>query len=251
MTTLSALCVTKNRPEFYEWLGWTLKKQTMPADEVIVVDSSDEKNYDNYDHLPSHARVIEVEPELVTSDQREIALRSSTGRYITWYDDDDWLTPYKNEMLFDLLEQSPKALAHMVGGCWIRYFKSRRGRGSWWMSEHQRTEEEIPCVFPAMMFRGDRAREHSFVKAATEAEDTDWIQQYLGEGPWQDQVVAIRMPMSYMMIVHGQNSVQTLACVARWKKTSMMLPTTWESASYHECAMTHEMLGRLAERISK
>jgi len=236
--TLSALCVTKNRPHHLGWLAWNLSKQTRPADEVIVVDTSEPINRGHYDIFPEGTKVIHEDPDWVTGQSRQRALDESTGDYVTWYDDDDWLHPQKNEWLLQLMDDPREPLiTHLAGGCWIWRL---HGKSKLAYSLHRHGLDSIPCVFPAMMFRGDLARQHAFQPELAVAEDTKWKLAILGKHDWKPKVAGRMCELAYGIVVHGHNTHQKLDEIPGGKKLPKI--TAWGEVSGDEWERTlHEL----------
>src|SRR5690606_18181691 len=98
---VSCLCVTHERPAFREWLLWNFDKQSWPHKELIVVDSSATLAWPERPDL----RVIACDRNSVPL-KRNIALDAVSGRYLAWFDDDDWQHPERLERAVEALERS-------------------------------------------------------------------------------------------------------------------------------------------------
>lgn len=105
---ISALVVTKNRPQFRDWWAWNIKKQTRFPDQLVVVDSTgyaDEQKLigashsikDEFRGIVEHVEVINLPESAVTGEARQAALERARSDVITWWDDDDWYHPKRLE----------------------------------------------------------------------------------------------------------------------------------------------------------
>jgi glycosyltransferase involved in cell wall biosynthesis len=96
---ISCLCITEDRPEFMEFLLWNYHKQSFKGKkELVVIDSSLESSLDVVD---ASIRVIDAPTGTNIPTKRNIALEHARGRYITWFDDDDWQHPDKLKIIIE------------------------------------------------------------------------------------------------------------------------------------------------------
>jgi hypothetical protein len=159
---VSCLCVTENRPAFMPWLLWSFDRQTWPAKELVIIDSSartcsvPERN---------DVRVISAPPGSRVAHKRNQALAAANGSVVAWFDDDDWQHPQR-------LEASITALR---GGA-----PCTGPRGSWVfdLANHNVWRfggfEEL-ILFNGAAFLTEIARSATFDPTYRRASDTVWL----------------------------------------------------------------------------
>ena len=93
---VSCLCVTEDRAAFLPWLLWNYLKQDHRSSELLIVDSS-------RDPLPQpddpEVRIVHCPPGTNVARKRNLAVEAARGRFVTWFDDDDWQHPRKLSIL--------------------------------------------------------------------------------------------------------------------------------------------------------
>ena len=99
-TLVSCLCVTEGRHPFMPWLLWGFDRQTWPARELLIVDSSDPP-FDS--GTRANVRVIVARAGANVPEKRNLALQEARGNIVTWFDDDDWQHPLRLEWLLEAL----------------------------------------------------------------------------------------------------------------------------------------------------
>lgn len=95
---ISCLCVTEDRENFIPWLLWNYNKQTWKNKELIIIDSS--KNpliIQERDDI----KVIYTEYKSKLGFKRNMALNNANGKYVAWFDDDDWQHPERLTQLIN------------------------------------------------------------------------------------------------------------------------------------------------------
>ena len=88
---VSCLCVTEGRAPFLPWLLWGFERQTWRNKELVIVDSSPRPCC--RPTTVDRARVVTAPPGTNVPAKRNVALREARGRYVAWFDDDDWQHP--------------------------------------------------------------------------------------------------------------------------------------------------------------
>src|SRR5262249_44370935 len=149
---------------FMPWLLWGFERQTWPHKELVVVDSSAVP----WSGAPSAGGVVRIVPAPAGNNvpsKRNLALQQARGRWIAWFDDDDWQHP-------DRLARIGRALGAgaSVAGSTLSFFvdlfttesyryAGRRGR----------------MIFNAAGFVADAARATPFDERVRKASDTAWM----------------------------------------------------------------------------
>lgn len=210
----SALCVTRDRPEFSSWLAWNLNKQTRRADEVIVVDSGETRM--DLSEFPGNTRIIYPDRGLFPSDARQVAQDAATGDVILWYDDDDWYPQDKNALLTEPLENNPALKAVELHPAW--WFDLRTG-----LMERQHTRipgrkvkragliyyqptKYIP-VLPVLATRREVAQAHPWPEDVKQGSDVTWMEQVVDSLSPGELLTVVRKP-SIIILVHDKNVFQ-------------------------------------------
>ena len=164
---VSCLCVTEGRAPFMPWLLWGFERQTWPHKELVVVDSSatpwsvaaDERR----------VRVVTAPPGTNVPSKRNLALQAARGRYVAWFDDDDWQHP-------DRLERISRALSAGadVAGSASSFFVDLFTLDSY------RYSGRGHVIFNAAGFVAEVARIVHFDEGVPKASDTAWMDTVLG-----------------------------------------------------------------------
>jgi Glycosyl transferase family 2 len=189
MTALvSCLCVTEGRPAFMPWLLWGFDRQTHPEKELIVVDSSPIP----WSFRRANVRVIAAPPGTNVPTKRNLALDAAQGKYLAWFDDDDWQHPERLERLFSATQNH----STLVGSCrswFIDVFAARArpydGRNS--------------LIFNTALFQTELAREVRFNEQCHRASDTPWLRQ-VRQRPRQRELCLATDCLS-LWLCHDQN----------------------------------------------
>jgi len=99
---VSILGLTENRPAFMPWFLWNTRKQTYENTEVVLVGAESDR------WLPSGCvEVLRTPDGTSIGAKRNLALRSAGGKYVVWFDDDDWQHPERVQRTVDYLEEHP------------------------------------------------------------------------------------------------------------------------------------------------
>lgn len=157
---VSCLCVTEGRPAFIPWLLWCFDRQTWPRKELIIVDSSREPARERGPDV----RVVPVPPGTNVPAKRNIALRAARGRFVAWFDDDDWQHPARLEEAVAVLAAG--AAIASTGRSW---FVDLLGEGSY----PYRSRDGI--IFNSAVLALDSARDVRFDERVTRASDAAWL----------------------------------------------------------------------------
>lgn len=211
---VSALCITRDRPEFADWLAWNLNKQTRQADEVILVDSGQRKMV--LEDFPRGMNRIYPDRGLVPSDARQVAQDAATGDVIIWYDDDDWYPAEKNELLVAPLEENPELLATEMYPAW--WFDLRTGMME---RQHARTPGKkvkragrieyivntYQPVLPVFATRADVAKAHPWPVDVYQGSDTTWMKSVVADLRPEELLTIDHRP-AIIILVHNKNVYQ-------------------------------------------
>ncbi|HEX9297818.1 MAG TPA: glycosyltransferase family A protein [Polyangiaceae bacterium] len=158
----SCLCVTENRPAFVHWFLWAFDRQTWPCKELVIVDSSDVP----IETTRSDVRVIRADAGTLVSRKRNVALEMARGKFIAWFDDDDWSHPERLRWLAEAM----MADASMAGA-------TRAWFVDLWGSGCRRYFGGDRLVFNTAGFRADVARSAVFDETLRKGSDTIWMRQ--------------------------------------------------------------------------
>lgn len=121
---VSVVIPTRNRCELLKDAVDSLKAQTLPDWEVIVVDDASDDHTQVWlsSQEGSRLRAIRLDDHAERSTARNRGLRSARGRYVVFLDDDDRFLPRGLELLSGALDSHPDAVA-AVGG--VQIFSER------------------------------------------------------------------------------------------------------------------------------
>lgn len=162
--------MTEDRPEFMPWLLWNFDRQSYRERELVVVDSSEPRApWPARDDI----RVVEAPRGTGVAEKRNLALASARGEFVAWFDDDDWSSPLRLEVLFKTLAAGSGYAG--PSRAWFFDLPTRRftrydGRGR--------------ILFNGALFRSDVARGVEFDVRLKRASDTDWLRRLgVGYGP--------------------------------------------------------------------
>jgi glycosyltransferase involved in cell wall biosynthesis len=83
---LSLCTITARRPQWFSWWYWNVTKQSLPPNEVVVIDDGS---------WPDQSGItrVTVPGNWTTGKKRMEAAKVATGDYILFIDDDDWYSP--------------------------------------------------------------------------------------------------------------------------------------------------------------
>jgi glycosyltransferase involved in cell wall biosynthesis len=160
------------------WLLWCFDRQTWPARELVIVDSSDAPL-----HLPVRPdiRLVTQPPGTTVPAKRNLALQTARGDVITWFDDDDWQHPRKLEWLLDALAHGAP-YAGSVSAWFVNLQTS-------FCARHRGFPGRV--VFNSAAFSRDAARNIAFRENRPRASDTPWMrtleERYRGEAAIVDR----------------------------------------------------------------
>lgn len=110
MVAITAVVPTLNRPELLREALRSLQQQTLPPDEIIVVDDGSTPAVDQAElnaEFGSHVRVLRNEKSRGLAYGRNWGVEEATGKYVVHLDDDDLLAPSTLEEAHRLLESGP------------------------------------------------------------------------------------------------------------------------------------------------
>jgi glycosyltransferase involved in cell wall biosynthesis len=142
------------------WLLWCFGRQTWPHKELIVVDSSREP----LSERRADVRVLAVPPGSNVPAKRNIALGAARGRFVAWFDDDDWQHPARLEEAVPLLTAGASLAS--AGRSW---FVDLLGDGIY----PYRSRDGI--IFNSAVFAADLARDVRFDERVARASDAAWL----------------------------------------------------------------------------
>ena len=168
---VSCLCVTEGRAAFMPWLLWGFERQTWPHKELVVVDSSAVP----WTGAPAEGRVVRIvtaAPGTNVPTKRNLALQAARGRYVAWFDDDDWQHP-------DRLARIGRALSAGadVAGSASAFFVDLFTRESYRYSGRGR------IIFNAAGFVAEAARAVRFDERVSKASDVAWMDTVIARAP--------------------------------------------------------------------
>jgi len=159
--SISCLCITEDRPAFMPWLLWNYDRQTWPARELVVVDSSAEPLAVARDDV----RAIHAPHRTGVARKRNLALAHARGDIVAWMDDDDWQHPERLARLARALGDG-KPYAGAAEG-WFLELSTLRCRRYWGAGQR--------ILFNGAGFRIDAARPVRFPEHLRRASDTSWM----------------------------------------------------------------------------
>ncbi len=169
----SCLCVTEGRAPFMPWLLWGFRRQTWPHKELVIVDSSQtsEAARAPWAHALTGEpiRIVAAPPGTNVPAKRNLALQAARGRYLAWFDDDDWQHPARLACLAGALA----AGAHVAGSC-HSFFVDLFALGSY----HYAGRGHL--IFNAAGFLTETARAARFDERVAKASDRAWMDAVLG-----------------------------------------------------------------------
>jgi glycosyl transferase family 2 len=168
---ISCLCVTHARPEFLPWVKYQFDKQRRGAAELVIV---------------SGASGI--------SAGRTEAMKRAQGKFITWFDDDDWQHPGKLEMAMMVLGRPSAACA--VGARHAYMYSIESGQASLYESTYE------PIIFNSAVYRKNSVPQN-FDPTKITGEDTEWCERWLKTRP---SYVTLGEP-THAWLCHGRNIV--------------------------------------------
>jgi len=195
MTLFSCLCVTEGRAAFMPWLLWGFQRQTWPDKELVIVDSSPAPATPATafaGHGPVPVRVMKAPPGTGVPAKRNQALRAARGRYVAWFDDDDWQHPQRLQRLAEALDAG--ALA--AGAC-TSWFVDLFGGGVY------RHPDRRNLIFNAAGFTSATARAVRFDERVARASDAAWMNGVrAAAGP---RTTALRDAVHTFWLCHDDN----------------------------------------------
>ena len=212
---ISALCVTRDRPQLASWLAWNLNKQTRPADQVIVIDSGKEKM--DVSEFPKGTEVFHPEKGLYPSDARQLAQDFATGDVIVWYDDDDWYPKEKNDLLVGPMEENTRLQAVELYPAW--WIDLRTGLME---RQHSRVpgrkvkrggkiryevKSYIP-ILPVFATRAGLAQSVEWEKGIRQGSDVTWMEKIMARLK-DGELRSIERKPSILILVHNRNVYQS------------------------------------------
>lgn len=129
---VSVIIPTRNRRAFLEEAIESVKAQTYPNWELVVVDDCSEDDtwawLSSLEH--SSIRAVRLERHSERSAARNRGLAEASGEYVLFLDDDDLLTPRALECLMQAAERHPEAVG--VAGAAVQFDgRGHRRRVSW------------------------------------------------------------------------------------------------------------------------
>ena len=108
MNSVSVVIPYHNRPEFIRQAVESVSAQTVPPQEVLVVDDcSRPENWAAIEPLGDRARLLRSEVNQGLAGARNYGARHATGDWLAFNDDDDFWLPNKLERQLLYLEQHP------------------------------------------------------------------------------------------------------------------------------------------------
>ncbi len=162
---VSCLCVTEDRAAFLPWLLWNFDKQSWPARELVIVDSSG-----TAPSLPERddVRLLRMPLRATVGRKRNRALAEARGELVTWFDDDDWQHPEKLARLVAALAPD-RVLTGSTRSWFVDLARERACRYS---------GREI--VFNSAGFRRAAVAALRFDELQPRATDTHWLRAVRG-----------------------------------------------------------------------
>ena len=190
MPTVTALCVTHERPQWIPWLYERLREQateTLFKVRAVLVDSSEVCAPANELVTVVHVPGLQSIPA-----KRNLALKEAEhwrSDYIAWFDDDDWSHPRRLAEGVEALERNP--LCWGYGNTRASMVDARK-----LVSFEHRSAE--PLIFNGAVYRlGGPVR---FNEHLPVGEDTDWNHRMLGERSY----IVTNSPL-HAWLCHGSN----------------------------------------------
>ena len=131
MPKVSVIIATYNRVELLSSSIKSVLNQTFEDFELIISDDSSTDNTKEYVEGLTDKRIIYINNETNrgVSATRNNALKSSTGNYIAFLDDDDEWLPEKLSLQIDKIEKSPSKVGAVYTG--VMYFDMELGEVSY------------------------------------------------------------------------------------------------------------------------
>lgn len=188
---VSCVCVTRNRVGMLRRAVSCFLNQTYPARELVVVYEADDPATRDYLAASIHPAIrpveVDVSPKLSLGDLRNISIRSSCGRFVAQWDDDDWYGPTRLADQIDAIRQSGRL------GCVL----------SRWLMYDVLTATAY--VSGTRAWEGSLVAERSAIPpypSLPKGEDSVAIAQMIAAG----KLVALDRPQLYIYTVHGENT---------------------------------------------
>ena len=157
---ISCLCITQDRPEFYEFLLWNFDKQTTDKKRELVIVDASVTPYKWPER--ENVRVIRVDPSLNIPQMRNIALETAAGDVITWWDDDDWKHPDMLKVIdnsdYDLVGSSKTYFVRLDNGLAAPFTLSYPWPGSLGVKNDD---------LPTFNEKTERGSDHAWIKELT------------------------------------------------------------------------------------
>lgn len=186
---ISCLCVTENRPAFMPWLLWNYDRQTWPARELIIVDSSPAP----FRSGRPDVHIIAASPGTGVAAKRNLALQAAQGEIIAWFDDDDWQRPQKLARLAEALAGGAP-YAGSAAAWFVDLWQER-------CVAYRTPAGEI--IFNSAGFRREAVAGLRFPESARRASDTRWLRQIAKRYP--NQAATLKENDLFFWLCHQDN----------------------------------------------
>jgi glycosyltransferase involved in cell wall biosynthesis len=195
--TISCLCVTHDRHEWFPWVMHQFVKQVGGGQqgdggwkaELIIVDSSTSIGSDSPLRPDNCLYVRSAQPGI--AGKRTEALALARGNFVTWFDDDDWQSPTKIDRCWD------EIYGHSAVGARHAYMYSiESGQASLYESTYE------PIIFNSAVYRKNSVPQN-FDSTKITGEDTEWCERWLKTRP---SYVTLGEP-THAWLCHGRNIV--------------------------------------------
>lgn len=244
-------CVT-NRPWCHDWLLWNIEKQTYPNLEIVVINqhapganpykaaltfNATALGRKVYTLGPQSPPVqwhgIEAAATMPCGELRNDVLAVARGKFLCWFDDDDWQHPEKVAWMVEELEKSKEPWMGWTGG--------------WLWSLHSPTATRIGWKYPrisngAALYRTELVRETLYDHGKV-ASDGRWIRALMAKHKTRGRLLSSPDRVHSIWSRHAHNLVGTFHGVSVSKRDIIALvgADAWGDSS--------ERYAELAERF--
>lgn len=187
---ISCLCITYRRVHLLQRAVRCFLAQTWPHRELVVLhedgDTETRQFLADNPHPMIRPLTVPAASRIPLGTKRQIAMDSSTARYIATWDDDDWSAPERLAAQIDVLRQSGFAACTLER--WLVYDTVL---DQVWLSQARTWEASLVAVREAM----------PTYEPVAKAEDLISITKMIAA----KQVVALLRPNSYVYVCHRGN----------------------------------------------